>query len=223
MNSEMASVNNSNCDHNRDKWKETVHNLKSKFSTPSLSLLNESLTDSLVTATESMSLSLPLKSSLNVGGKTEKFRERVKTFGSDMKKLRSKSCERVFQRCRKGFDRAVGKEEQPVENFQYSATLRQSRRCRTKKAKPSKRNYSKYARAITDVTPSPYDSEALSLRVGDLIGVISQHPSGIWTGECEGKVGRFKFINVEMVEYSEVAGGKDKETVTTLSDLLQKL
>ena len=27
-----------------------------------------------------------------------------------------------------------------------------------------------------------------------------QHPSGTWLGECEGRVGRFKFINVVEVE-----------------------
>ena len=198
---------------NRDKWKDTVNNLKSKFSTPQLSIFNENL----VNATEALSLSLP------IGANTDKLRSRVKSFGSDIRRLRSKSCERVFQRCRKGFEKVVKKEQQQEDYFSQSTTLRQSRRCRTKKAKPSQKTYNQYARALVDVTPSPYDCEALSLRVGDLIGVISQHPSGIWMGECEGKIGRFKFINVELVEYSEETVGTDKDTVTTLSDLLQKL
>ena len=100
--------------------------------------------------------------------------------------------------------------------------MRQSRRSRTRKAKPTKKSYSKYARAVVDVTPSPYDTEALSLRVGDLIGIISQHPSGIWTGECEGKVGRFKFINVELVE-TDKDNHKEALTVSSLSDLLHSL
>ena len=136
----MASVNNNSDHQSKDKWKDTVNNLKSRFSTPSLSIFNENLTDTIVSATESMSLSLPLGS---INGKTEKFRERVKTFGSDMKRLRSKSCERVFQRCRKGFDRVAGKEQQPQDYFHQNATLRQSRRSRTRKAKPSKKTYSK--------------------------------------------------------------------------------
>lgn len=198
---------------NRDKWKETVNNIKSKFSTPQLSIFNENL----ASATEAMSLSLP------IGANSDKFRSRVKSFGSDIRRLRSKSCERVFQRCRKGFEKVVKKEQQQEDYFTQSTTLRQSRRCRTRKAKPNQKTYKQYARALVDVTPSPYDCEALSLRVGDLIGVISQHPSGIWMGECDGKIGRFKFINVELVEYSIEAAVTEKETVCTLTDLLLKL
>ena len=122
------------------------------------------------------------------------------------------------------------KEEEPVDYFQHSATLRQSRRTRTRKAKPSKRTYTRYARAVTDVNPSPYDTEALTLRVGDLIGIISQHPSGLWTGESEGKVGRFKFINVELVEADtetdreqRTSVSEDGSEVTSVPDLLSQL
>ena len=74
------------------------------------------------------------------------------------------------------------------------------------------------------MTPSPYDTEALPLHAGDLIGVIHkvktvkktsklhfflQHPSGTWLGECEGRVGRFKFINV--VEVEGLMGEKSTE------------
>ena len=73
------------------------------------------------------------------------------------------------------------------------------------------------------MNPSPYDTEALTLRVGDLIGLISQHPSGIWTGECEGKVGRFKFINVKIVETETEAAREGVTTVATLAELLHML
>ena len=210
----MAGASNNQCHEgaSRDKWKDTVNNLRSRFSTPSLSIFN----DGLVSATENLSLSLPL------AGNTDKIRDRVKSIGSDIRRLRSKSCERVFQRCRRGLDKVV-KKEQPQENtFHHNATLRQSRRCRTKKAKPTKTSYKTYARATVDVTPSPYDTEALSLRVGDMIGVISQHPSGIWTGECEGKIGRFKFINVELVESKKVVL-EDKKVFSSLTELLDEL
>ena len=36
-----------------------------------------------------------------------------------------------------------------------------------------------------------------------------QHPSGTWLGECEGRVGRFKFINV--VEVEGLMGEKSTE------------
>ncbi len=38
------------------------------------------------------------------------------------------------------------------------------------------------------------------VQAGDLIQIIRKHPSGIWEGECMGRVGRFKFINVEELE-----------------------
>jgi len=200
-----------------------VNNLKSRFSTPSLSIFNESL----VSATENLSLTQGklkenLSLSLPLGASSDKIRDRVKSIGSDIRKLRSKSCERVFQRCRKGLDKVVKREQQPEDTFHHNATLRQSRRSRTKKAKPTQQSYKAYARAIVDVNPSPYDNEALSLRIGDLIGVISQHPSGIWKGECEGKVGRFKFINVEMVESKKVEL-EDKKSFASLSELLEEL
>lgn len=143
-----------------------------------------------------------------------------------MKLLRSKSCERVLQRCRAGLERVrkVKKESQPEDHFYHNATLRQSRRSRSKKAVPSVTTYSQYARAVCDVTPSPYDTEALHLHVGDLIGIISKHPSGQWMGECGGKVGRFKFINVEIVEGESVSvNSLQGATVDNISDLLTKL
>ena len=224
----MASYTSNHHSENfgKDRWKDKVSRLKSRFSTPSLSLFDDNMTETLISKTEALSLSLP--SGQNAG----KIRERVKSFGNDFKRIRSKSCERVYQRCKKGFDKVVKKEVPvPVDYFEHSATLRQSRRTRTRKARPRKRTYTKYARAVMDVNPSPYDTEALSLRVGDLIGIISQHPSGIWTGESEGKVGRFKFINVELVEPEMETADKERrcsvseeaDKVASVSDLLVQL
>ena len=198
--------------------KNKVSNIKSKISAPSLSLFNENLTENISSAKESLSLSLPLPG-------PERIKEKVRGF-SDMRLLRSKSCERVLQRCRKGFERVtkLKKETQPEDHFYHTATLRQSRRSRSKKAVPSVTTYSQYARAIVDVTPSPYDTEALHLHVGDLVGIISKHPSGQWMGECGGKVGRFKFINVEIVEGESVSvNSLQGSTVDNISDLLTKL
>ena len=205
----------------RKYMKNKVSNIKSKISAPSLSVFNENLTENISSARESLSLSLPLPG-------PEKFKEKVRGF-TDMKLLRSKSCERVLQRCRAGLERAqrvtkLKKEAQPEDHFYHNATLRQSRRSRSKKAVPSVTTYSQYARAICDVTPSPYDTEALHLHVGDLVGIISKHPSGQWMGECGGKVGRFKFINVEIVEGESVTvNSLNGSTVDNISDLLTKL
>lgn len=59
------------------------------------------------------------------------------------------------------------------------------------------------ARVHTDFVPSPYDSDSLKLKVGDIISVISKPPMGIWTGMLNNKVGNFKFIYVDVVVEKE--------------------
>ncbi|XP_062391863.1 SAM domain-containing protein SAMSN-1b isoform X2 [Sardina pilchardus] len=59
------------------------------------------------------------------------------------------------------------------------------------------------ARVHTDFVPSPYDTESLRLKVGDVIEVISRPAMGIWTGRLNGRVGSFKFIYVDMLVEKE--------------------
>ncbi|KAK5607524.1 hypothetical protein CRENBAI_016803 [Crenichthys baileyi] len=56
------------------------------------------------------------------------------------------------------------------------------------------------ARVHTDFVPSPYDTDSLKLKVGDIIHIISKPPMGIWTGILNNKVGNFKFIYVDVLE-----------------------
>ena len=37
------------------------------------------------------------------------------------------------------------------------------------------------------------------LQRGDIIDIISMNPSGLWRGKSQGRVGHFKFINVELL------------------------
>ena len=37
------------------------------------------------------------------------------------------------------------------------------------------------------------------LQRGDTIDIISMNPSGLWRGKSQGRVGHFKFINVELL------------------------
>ncbi|KAL0973350.1 hypothetical protein UPYG_G00202330 [Umbra pygmaea] len=60
------------------------------------------------------------------------------------------------------------------------------------------------ARVHTDFLPSPYDTDSLKLKVGDIINIISKPPMGIWTGMLNNKVGNFKFIYVDMLIEKEV-------------------
>ena len=53
------------------------------------------------------------------------------------------------------------------------------------------------ARALKDCVPSPYDTEALAFRKGDTIKVTEMNASGLWRGECRGREGKFKFIDVK--------------------------
>ncbi|TNN78261.1 SAM and SH3 domain-containing protein 1 [Liparis tanakae] len=61
----------------------------------------------------------------------------------------------------------------------------------------------------TDFTPSPYDTDSLKLKSGDVIDVISKPPMGTWMGMLGGKVGTFKFIYVDVLNEEEA---KPKKT-----------
>uniref|UniRef100_A0A3B3UJN7 Sterile alpha motif domain-containing protein 5 n=1 Tax=Poecilia latipinna TaxID=48699 RepID=A0A3B3UJN7_9TELE len=59
------------------------------------------------------------------------------------------------------------------------------------------------ARVHTDFTPSPYDTDSLKLKKGDVIDIISKPPMGTWMGLLNNKVGTFKFIYVDVLSEEE--------------------
>ncbi|XP_063040308.1 SAM and SH3 domain-containing protein 1 [Engraulis encrasicolus] len=59
------------------------------------------------------------------------------------------------------------------------------------------------AQVHTDFTPSPYDTDSLKLKKGDVIDIISKPPMGTWMGLLNNKVGTFKFIYVEVLTEPE--------------------
>uniref|UniRef100_A0A3Q1EPY8 SAM domain, SH3 domain and nuclear localisation signals 1b n=1 Tax=Acanthochromis polyacanthus TaxID=80966 RepID=A0A3Q1EPY8_9TELE len=61
------------------------------------------------------------------------------------------------------------------------------------------RQFCSRARVHTDYVPSPYDTESLKLKVGDVIDIIAKPPMGIWTGMLNGRMGNFKFIYVDVL------------------------
>ncbi|KAE8288066.1 SAM domain-containing protein SAMSN-1 [Larimichthys crocea] len=73
------------------------------------------------------------------------------------------------------------------------------------------------ARVHTDFVPSPYDSESLKLKVGDVIDIIIKPPMGIWTGVLNGRMGNFKFVYVD--EYSSSLQLNGYQTVDDLMRL----
>ncbi|KFQ46152.1 SAM domain-containing protein SAMSN-1, partial [Nestor notabilis] len=83
------------------------------------------------------------------------------------------------------------------------------------------------AKVHTDFTPSPYDTDSLKIKKGDIIDIICKTPMGIWTGMLNNKVGNFKFIYVDIILEEEAAPrkikpyrGSKKTKPKTLQELL---
>ncbi|KAG8450339.1 hypothetical protein GDO86_002841 [Hymenochirus boettgeri] len=86
------------------------------------------------------------------------------------------------------------------------------------------------ARVHTDFTPSPYDTDSIKIKKGDIIDIIYKTPMGIWTGMLNNKVGNFKFIYVDIINEVETAPRRIKARrkskrprPTTLQELLERL
>jgi len=124
----------------------------------------------------------------------------------DISRLRSKSCDRILKRARRRSGRLTPPNvvHAPMDEdyFKINSTLRRSRRDEEWGLRRRRHagGYVGTARAKVDCVPSPYDTEALPFKAGDMIRIIRRCPSGIWIGDCGGRTGNFKFINVEEVE-----------------------
>ncbi|KAM9201556.1 SAM domain-containing protein SAMSN-1 isoform 1-T1 [Dugong dugon] len=86
------------------------------------------------------------------------------------------------------------------------------------------------ARVHTDFTPSPYDSDSLKIKKGDIIDIICKAPMGMWTGMLNNKVGNFKFVYVDVISEEEVVPKKIKshrsgkrEKSNTLQEFLERI
>ncbi|XP_032908092.1 SAM domain-containing protein SAMSN-1-like isoform X2 [Catharus ustulatus] len=86
------------------------------------------------------------------------------------------------------------------------------------------------AKVHTDFTPSPYDTDSLKIKKGDIIDIICKTPMGIWTGMLNNKVGNFKFIYVDIILEEEAAPrktnphrGSKRTKPKTLQELLESV
>uniref|UniRef100_A0A8D0H561 SAM domain-containing protein SAMSN-1 n=1 Tax=Sphenodon punctatus TaxID=8508 RepID=A0A8D0H561_SPHPU len=86
------------------------------------------------------------------------------------------------------------------------------------------------AKVHTDFTPSPYDTDSLKIKKGDIIDIICKTPMGMWTGMLNNKVGNFKFIYVDIILEEESAPRKIKPhrrskraKPKTLQELLERI
>lgn len=77
------------------------------------------------------------------------------------------------------------------------------------------------ARALVDYTPSPYDRDALRFNRGDTIDIIAMNPSGLWRGRCQGRIGHFKFINVELLPDRHVFRSSEQRQKSVTSQRMQ--
>ncbi|XP_052009614.1 SAM and SH3 domain-containing protein 1-like isoform X2 [Xyrauchen texanus] len=82
----------------------------------------------------------------------------------------------------------------------------------------------------TDFTPSPYDTDSLKLKRGDLIDIISKPPMGTWMGLLNNKVGTFKFVYVDVLNEEEEKPKRTKKRrksrppkPTSIEELLERI
>ena len=63
------------------------------------------------------------------------------------------------------------------------------------------------------------------VQAGDIIDIIKKNANGLWEGQCESRVGKFKFINVEMLSSSarKTSPRSDNPLPTTVPLLLSRL
>eukprot|EP00117_Sycon_ciliatum_P017880 scpid10587/ scgid16702/ SAM and SH3 domain-containing protein 1 len=76
------------------------------------------------------------------------------------------------------------------------------------------------AKAVVEMpyNPSPYDTESLRLKVDDVINVIEMAENGTWSGQLNGKIGKFKFIYVRVLD-DETENADEKRPMTPPSTL----
>ncbi|KAM4726669.1 SAM domain-containing protein SAMSN-1b [Anableps anableps] len=79
------------------------------------------------------------------------------------------------------------------------------------------------ARVHTEFVPSLYDTESLTLKVGDVIDVIAKPPMGTWTGLLNGRIGNFKFIYVDMLTYTSGTTLHEVSQKSTVQEVLRRL
>ena len=81
-----------------------------------------------------------------------------------------------------------------------------------------------WAMANVDFVPSPYDDSSLSFKSGQMIKVVERCDTGLWVGECNGRRGKFKFVNVRVVERYQPTKIFPAEHLTTpLPDFLSQI
>uniref|UniRef100_A0A672GL69 SAM domain, SH3 domain and nuclear localisation signals 1b n=1 Tax=Salarias fasciatus TaxID=181472 RepID=A0A672GL69_SALFA len=88
---------------------------------------------------------------------------------------------------------------------------------------PSAGHFCGRARVHTEYVPSPYDTESLKLKVGDVIDIIAKPPMGIWRGSLRGRIGSFKFIYVDVLTAEGQEASPGARHRSTVQEVLRRL
>ena len=56
---------------------------------------------------------------------------------------------------------------------------------------------------------------------GDTIDIIAMNPSGLWRGRCQGRIGHFKFINVELLPDRHIFRSSEQRQKSVTSQRMQ--
>ena len=59
------------------------------------------------------------------------------------------------------------------------------------------------------------------LQRGDTIDIIAMNPSGLWRGRCQGRIGHFKFINVELLPDRHIFRSSEQRQKSATSQKMQ--
>merc|ERR1719189_2183233 len=136
----------------------------------------------------------------------DRMRGRLDYVNKKMRIIRSRSAERLrgVIRTGGGGDTRPGTPDTEAAEHSGGGQLRAARsRGRDPRSAARAADYSGpvlgTARATVSCVPSPYDTDVLGFQAGDTIEVLQMNPSGLWRGRCGGRVGQFKFINVELL------------------------
>ena len=108
---------------------------------------------------------------------------RFRQVGAELRKLRSKSCGRVF--AQKMEDVVVDVIADSAKGTKSTVDELQGMECYTSHMSGP---YQGWARALVDYVPSPYDKVALPFRAGQLIHLTQKGEGGLWWGECGGEL-----------------------------------
>ena len=151
----------------------------------------------------------------NYEGQNERIGRRFRQVGVELRKLRSKSCGRIFAQQKTQDTGVILNLENNKDSPEKKKDIQSSKT--NKVLSEWNGAYCGWARALVDYVPSPYDSTALSFKAGQLIHLIECSEVGLWWGELDKRRGSFKCVSVEVIDEEENREKKSTSGSSVLS------